>query len=56
MDTSGRPHEGWMTVVPLSVFILVVMAALGGPTAVVNFTTVWIGDIVNSVVHFFKYL
>ena len=25
MDTSGKPYEGWMTVIPVSVFLFVVV-------------------------------
>jgi hypothetical protein len=32
MQTSGKPHEGWMTFIPLSVFIMFVIVALGVPS------------------------
>lgn len=49
MDTSGKPHEGWMTVIPVTVFLLVVIVLLGGPTAFVNTLSLWVGDLLNSV-------
>jgi hypothetical protein len=34
--TSGRSHEGWMALIPLTVLLVVVVAVLGGPEAVVD--------------------
>jgi hypothetical protein len=36
MQTSGQSHEGWMSLIPLSVLLFIVMVALGGPDAFVN--------------------
>jgi hypothetical protein len=44
MDVSGKPHEGWMTLVPLVVLVGIVMIALGGPVEFMNTVTGWMGD------------
>jgi hypothetical protein len=49
MDTSGKPHEGWMTVVPVTVFLLIIVTALGGPTAFVNTVSLWLTDFLTGV-------
>lgn len=36
MRTSGQAHEGWMSLIPLSVLLFIVMVALGGPESFVN--------------------
>jgi hypothetical protein len=36
MHTSGQSHEGWMSLIPLSVLLFIVMVALGGPETFVN--------------------
>lgn len=41
MDTSGRPHEGWMIVIPGTVFLMFVVLALGGPVGFVNTLSLW---------------
>ena len=56
MDTSGRPYEGWMTIIPGSIFLLFVVLALGGPVAFVNTLSLWAVDIANWFVNWFKYL
>jgi hypothetical protein len=56
MDTSGKPHEGWMTVIPVSVFLFIVVVALGGPAAFVNVVTLWVTDIASYVVGWIKHL
>ena len=33
MRTSGQSHDGWMSLIPLSVLVFVVMIAVGGPEA-----------------------
>jgi len=50
MDVSGKGREGWMTTIPLTVFVLFVIAAMGGPTAFVNTVTAWISDLAHYVV------
>ncbi len=54
MQISGKTHEGWMTVVPLSVFAFVVIVALGGPSAFVNVVSLWLVDVVTYVEHWLK--
>jgi hypothetical protein len=54
MQISGRAHEGWMTVVPLSVFVFVVIVALGGPAAFVNIVSLWVVDVVTYAAHLLK--
>ena len=54
MQISGKTHEGWMTVVPLSVFAFVVIVALGGPSAFVNVVSLWLVDVFTYVAHWLK--
>ena len=56
MDISGKPREGWMTVVPVTVFLLFVVVALGGFDNFVNNLNLWAGDIVRAVSHWFRSL
>jgi hypothetical protein len=56
METSGRPTEGWMTIVPVTVLVLFVMIALGGPTSLVNILANWAGDVFHYVGQWIKYL
>lgn len=56
MDTSGRPREGWMTMVPLAVLIAFVMLALGGPVSFMTVVTNWASDVIEAVMRFFKHL
>jgi hypothetical protein len=56
MDTSGKPHEGWMTVIPVTVFLLIVVVALGGPTAFANTVSLWVSDAAMAVFSWFKQL
>ena len=42
METSGKPREGFMTLVPLAVFVLFVIFALGGPTSFLSFLSNWV--------------
>lgn len=56
MDTTGRPREGWMTLVPLTVFIFIVMVALGGPEALLNTVSSWTVDFVTFVASWFRRL
>jgi hypothetical protein len=44
MQISGKPHEGWMTFIPLTVLLVVVIGALGGPTQFVNTVLAWLED------------
>ena len=56
METSGKAHEGWMTVIPVSVFIFVVVVTLGGPTAFMNVVSLWVTDFASYVAHWLKNL
>lgn len=49
MDASGSTREGWMTFIPLTVLLFIVMYVVGGPTQFVNLVVQWTTDIVNSV-------
>jgi hypothetical protein len=48
MDISGKPREGWMTVIPVSVFLLIIIVALGGPEAFVNTVSLWVSDVLSA--------
>lgn len=37
--TSGQSHEGWMSLIPLSVLLFIVIVALGGPDPFVQTVT-----------------
>ena len=50
METSGRPREGWMALVPLGAFVLFVVSASGGPHAFVRDATFWLRDAVHHCV------
>ena len=54
MEISGRPHEGWMSFVPLTVLILFIVVALGGPVAFVNTLSLWVTDLASYVVGWIK--
>jgi hypothetical protein len=54
MDVSGKPHEGWMTTIPLTIFVLFVVAAMGGPTAFLNTVTIWMSDLTHYVMAWIK--
>jgi hypothetical protein len=56
MEVSGKPTEGWMTFVPLSVFVFVVVVALGGPTGFVHTVRDWFVDFVTYVAAWVKHL
>ena len=54
MDPTGRPREGWMAIVPLTIFVLFVVLALGGPVNFVNTVSLWVADLANSFVSWLK--
>ena len=56
MDVTGSSHEGWMTVVPLIVLVLIVTYVVGGPVAFVNMIGGWATDLFNAVTSWIKYL
>ena len=49
MNTSGKPREGWMTVIPVSVFIFFVVIALGGPDNFFRTIALWGEDVIKTV-------
>lgn len=55
MDTSGRPHEGWMTIIPLTVFVLITVIVLGGPVGFVNTLSYWATDLIAYIAAWLKY-
>ena len=38
-----------MTVIPVTVFLLIIVTALGGPTAFVNTVSLWLTDFLTAV-------
>jgi hypothetical protein len=56
MESAGRPTERWMTLVPLSVFIFIVVIALGGPAQFVRTIGDWTSDILVFVTRWLKEL
>jgi hypothetical protein len=43
-STSGQSHEGWMSIIPLSVLVFIIMVALGGPESFVRTVTTFASD------------
>jgi hypothetical protein len=43
-STTGQSHEGWMSIIPLSVLLFIVMVALGGPESFVKTVTAFASD------------
>jgi hypothetical protein len=56
MDASGSSHEGWMTALPVTVLVLIVMYVVGGPVAFVNTVSYWATEFIGAVVSWIKYL
>ncbi len=56
MDISGRAREGWMTFIPVTVLVFVVMYVMGGPGQFVNAIAQWGMDVVNSVSNWIRHL
>ena len=56
MESAGRPTEKWMTIIPLSVFIFIVVIALGGPAEFVRLVGDWTGDAVALVMRWLRQL
>jgi hypothetical protein len=56
MDTSGKAHEGWMALIPLTVLVAIVMVALGGPEAFVNTLRDWTADLLGTAARWVKSL
>ena len=43
-STSGQSHEGWMSIIPLSVLLFIIMVALGGPESFVRIVASFASD------------
>jgi hypothetical protein len=56
MDASGSTREGWMTFVPVTVLLFIVMYVVGGPAQFVNLMAQWSMDAINSIADWFKHL
>ena len=56
MDPTGKPQEGWMTIIPGTIFALFVVLAMGGPVAFVNTLSLWAVETANWFVNWLKYL
>ena len=56
MDVSGSSREGWMTFVPLTVLLFIVIYVMGGPTQFVNIVAQWSSDVISSVFNWIKHL
>ena len=56
MQISGKAHEGWMTVIPLSVLLFMVIVALGGPSGFMSIVSLWVVDAFAYVAQWLKNL
>ena len=56
MDASGSAREGWMTFIPLTVLLFIVMYVMGGPAQFVNTVAYWTTEMANSVLNWVKHL
>ena len=56
MDASGTPREGWMTFIPVTVLLFIVMYVMGGPTQFINVVSSWTVDVATGVVNWLKHL
>ena len=56
MDASGSAREGWMTFIPLTVLLFIVIYVMGGPTQFMNTVVYWTTDLVNYVFGWLKHL
>ena len=45
-----------MTVIPVSVFLLIVIVVLGGPVAFVNTLSLWVSDMLTAAASWLKNL
>ena len=54
MTTSGQPREGWMAIIPASVFVIFVVIIMGGPNSLLNTMGVWADDVVTAVAAWLK--
>ena len=56
VDVSGKPNEGWMAILPLTIFVGFIVLAMGGPTQFMNTLALWTSDLVTYVAEWIKYL
>jgi hypothetical protein len=56
MDASGSPREGWMTFIPMTVLLFIVVYVMGGPSRFVNVVAYWVIDMTTSVANWLKHL
>ena len=56
MDASGSTREGWMTFIPLTVLLFIVIYVMGGPTQFVNTVAYWTMDVANYIANWIKHL
>ena len=56
MDASGSAREGWMTFIPLTVLLFIVIYVMGGPTQFANVVAYWVTDMATYVVNWVKHL
>jgi hypothetical protein len=56
MDASGSTREGWMTFIPVTVLLFVVMYVMGGPAQFVNLVAQWGTDAITTVMNWVKHL
>ena len=56
MNTTGKVSESWMSAIPLAVFMLFVIAAMGGPSSFVNTVALWTKDFAAYILNWLKYL
>ena len=54
MNNTGKPHEGWMMLIPLSVLLFIVMVAFGGPDAFANAVMPFATQIVTYTVNWVR--
>jgi p-aminobenzoyl-glutamate transporter AbgT len=56
MRTSGESHEGWMSLIPLSVLLFVVMVEVGGPEPFANLFMSIANDAVTFAANWLRHL
>lgn len=56
MDASGSTREGWMTFIPVTVLLFIVMYVMGGPANFMNVVAQWAADVITQVTNWVKHL
>lgn len=56
MDASGSTREGWMTFIPVTVLLFIVMYVMGGPANFMNVVAQWAVDVITQVTNWVKHL